>query len=428
MRTSLLRLTVCSLVLLAPLSALADWPRFRGPNGAAVFSGEVPIRWSADENIRWKVDLPGPGSSSPCVVGDLVLVTCYTGYGTTRSDTSRPDDLTRHLLCFDRRSGSLRWQRAVKTRRAEDPYRGMIQEHGFASSSPATDGKRVFVFYGKSGLFAYDLEGNELWSADLGDGSAVMGWGSAASPIVHQDVVIMNASAESEALVALDAATGKEVWRAQAGGMAGTWCTPVVVEAQINGVPRQEVVLGVPGEIWAFNFQTGKLAWYASGVDENVLCTSLVAGPGVVYLIGGRAGSAVAVRAGGKGDVSQSHVLWTARVGSYVPSPVLYEGHLYWVSDRGIAFCLNAETGQVAYRERLPGNAAFYASVVAAGGRLYAVSRYGGTYVLEARPEFKLVSQNVIADDTSDFSATPALADGCLYLRSQRRLYCIGQP
>ncbi len=418
----------CLLLVLAPALAGADWPRFRGPNGAAIEGHAVPITWSAEENIGWKADLPGPGSSSPCIAGDALFVTCYTGYGTSRSEAGRPADLTRHLLCFDRRTGALRWERAVKARRTDDPYRGMIQEHGYASSSPATDGKRVFVFYGKSGLFAYDLEGKELWSADLGDGSAVMGWGSAASPIVHHGLVIVNASAESEALVALDAESGREVWRAQAGGLAGTWSTPVVVEAEVDGTKRQDLVLGVPGEVWGFNPKTGKLAWYASGVDENVLCTSLVAGNGVAYLIGGRAGAAVAVRAGGKGDVSQTHVLWTARVGSYVPSPVLYEGHLYWVSDRGIAHCVNAENGDVLYRERLPGNPAFYASVIVAAGRLYAVSRFGGTYVLEARPEFKLVAQNVISDDTSDFSASPAVADGCLYIRSQRRLYCIGKP
>lgn len=416
------------LLPLAPALAGADWPRFRGPNGAAMERQAVPDTWSAEQNIRWKVDLPGPGSSSPCIAGDLIFVTCYSGYGVSRAAPGQPANLTRHLLCYDLRTGALRWERAVKARRTDDPYRGMIQEHGYASSSPATDGKRVFVFYGKTGLFAYDLEGNELWSADLGDGSAVMGWGSAASPIVHEGVVIMNASAESESLVALDAGNGQQVWRAQAGGLAGTWCTPLVIEAEVDGNKRQEVVLGVPGEIWGFNFKTGKLAWYATGVDENVLCTSLVAANGIVYLVGGRSGTAVAVRAGGKGDVSRTHVLWTARVGSYVPSPVIHQGRLYWVSDRGIACCLDAENGQVVYRERLPGNPAFYASVVMAGDKLYAVSRYNGTYVIDAKPEFKLVAHNVIADDTSDFSGSPAVADGCLYLRSQRRLYCIGKP
>lgn len=419
---------VCLLLVLAAVSAEADWPRFRGPNGAAIEGHAVPVTWSAEENIGWQADLPGPGSSSPCIAGDALFVTCYTGYGTSRSEAGSPAGLTRHLLCFDRRTGALRWERAVKARRTDDPYRGMIREHGYASSSPATDGKRVFVFYGKSGLFAYDLEGKELWSADLGAGSAVMGWGSAASPIVHDGLVIVNASAESEALVALDAESGREVWRAQAGGLAGTWSTPIVVEAEVDRTKRQDVVLGVPGEVWGFNPKTGKLVWYASGVDENVLCTSQVAGNGVVYLIGGRAGAAVAVRAGGKGDVSQTHVLWRARVGSYVPSPVLYEGHLYWVSDQGIACCVNAENGKVLYRERLPGNPAFYASVLVAAGRLYAVSRFEGTYVLEARPEFKLIAQNVISNDKSDFSASPAVADGCLFIRSQQRLYCIGKP
>src|SRR5580704_5638430 len=169
------------------LSAIgADWPRFRGPNGSATSDERgLPLTWSDDQNVVWKTDLPGPGASSPITTGDRVFVTCYTGFGVEGGTAGKQDDLLRHLVCIDRATGRILWEKSVKAKLPEDRPNRMLSGHGFASSTPATDGERVYVFFGKSGVFAFDLDGNQLWHADVGDGLAMMGFGSGASLIVN---------------------------------------------------------------------------------------------------------------------------------------------------------------------------------------------------------------------------------------------------
>lgn len=402
----------------------ADWLRFRGPNGAASSEAQgLPEKWGAEQGVVWKTELPGPGASSPITVGDLIFLTCYTGYGVDRRQPGAPEDLRRVLVCVDRASGKILWQQAAKAKLPEDPAQGFLVDHGYASSTPASDGERVYVFYGKSGALAYDLEGNQLWQTDLGDGSAPMGWGSGASPLVYKDLVIFNAGAESQALVALDGKTGKQVWKAAADGMNGSWSTPVLVD---DGRGGQELVIAVPEEVWGLNPDTGKLLWYAESVSSPAQCSSLVAHDNVVYEVSGRSNSATAIRAGGKGDVSKTHTLWRASAGSYVTSPVYHDGYLYCVSDRGVAACINAESGEVAFKQRLPGSAQFYGSPIVADGRLYAVSRFDGAFVLAAGPQYKLLSHNELGDE-SCFNASPVVSGKRLLLRSNNYLYCLGE-
>lgn len=420
------RLTVAAVaaVLLAERAFADEWARFRGPNGSAVAESEsIPLRWSDEENLQWKAPLPGPGSSSPIVVGGKLFVTCYSGYG-VEQDGGEQKDLRRHLLCLDAESGKTLWQKDVEPVLPEDPYRGFISEHGYASSTPVSDGERVYVFFGKTGVLAFDLEGGRLWQTGVGTESGRMRWGSAASPILYKDFVIVTASEESESIRALDKQTGKEVWKAEASGLGGSWSTPVLLP--VSG-ERRELVISVPDEAWGLDPQTGKLLWWAETGFSQPVCTSAVAGEEVVYLIGGRRGSAVAVRGGGKGDVTKSHVLWTSEIGSYVPSPVLHEGRLHWVDSNGIACCVNARDGKLVYRERLPagGRNGVYASVVLAGERLYAVTRREGTFVLAAGDRFEQLAHNRFESDESDFNGSPAIAEGCIYLRSNRNLYCV---
>ena len=221
-----------------------------------------------------------------------MFLTCYTGYGVDRRQIGSPEDLRRVLVCVDRTSGKILWQQAAKAKLPEDPAQGFLADHGYASSTPASDGERVYVFYGKSGALAYDLDGKLLWQTDLGDGSAPMGWGSGASPLVYKDVVIFNAGAESQALVALDGKTGKQVWKAAADGMNGSWSTPVLVDDERGG---QELVIAVPEEIWGLNPDTGKLLWYAESVSSPAQCSSLVAHDNVVFEVSGRSNSATAI-------------------------------------------------------------------------------------------------------------------------------------
>ena len=410
-----------------------DWAQFRGPGGLGV-SGDssLPTTWSETKNLRWKIPLPGAGSSSPIVHGKHLFVTCYDGYGTASASDGKLEDLTRHLLCIDRQSGRILWKASLKASLPEDSYRGFISEHGYASSTPVTDGKGVFVFFGKSGVAAFDMQGKKLWQTNVGTESGSRRWGSSASPILYKNLVIVNASDESQSIRALDKATGKEVWKAEAAGLENSFGTPLLVDVDDG---RQELVIAVPYEVWGFSPDTGKLLWFAETDLDNNVCPSLVARQGIVYGLGGRSSQSIAIRAGGKDDVTKTHVVWTSRNGSYVPSPVLHQEHLYWVNDRGQAFCANAKTGELVYQERLDlsggnggggfGGRPVYASVVLAGNKLFAVTRTGGTFVLAADPQFKQIAHNKLASDESDFNASPAISNGQIFLRSNQFLYCL---
>lgn len=423
--TSRYAIVLVSLMCLTPWARAEDWPRFRGAGGSAVSSEErLPVTWSETENIKWKVDLPGPGSSSPIVSGDRVFVTCYSGYGVDGADPGDQQQLTRHLVCVSRQNGSVLWQASVPAVLPEDDYRGRLTDHGYASHTPATDGQRIFAFFGKSGVVAFDWDGNQLWQQSVGTGSAIMGWGSASSVVLHENMVIVNANAESQSLVALDKESGREIWKADAEGYAGSWSTPMLVEAPDG---KTELVVFMPGEVWGLDPSDGGLFWYCSGVRGSPT-TSVVAKDGVVYAVGGgpRGAGATAIRVGGQDEVSESHVVWKQNFGTYVPSPVLADGYLYWVDDRGMASCVKADTGERVYRERVPDAGGVYASAVAADGKLYAVTRRNGTFVLALGPEFKVLAHNRLESDDTDFNASPAVSSGQLLLRSNRSLYCIG--
>jgi outer membrane protein assembly factor BamB len=433
MRTFRCWLLAAALVTAGVAARAEDWTGFRGSKGLGTSAdARVPGVWSDTQNLKWKAALPGPGASSPIVVGDRVFLTCYSGYGVDRSDTGGPENLKRLLLCIGRADGKLRWTKSVAAVQPEDPYTGYLTEHGYASSTPVTDGERVYAFFGKSGVFAFDLEGNQVWHTPVGTSSSNRRWGSASSPVLYKDLLIVNASDESRSLRALDRKTGKEMWKAEGDSMELAYGTPTLVQVP-NG--RVELALGVPGEVWGFNPDTGKLAWFATIPMGGNICPTLSAAEGVVYVTGGfPTGGCVAVRAGGKGDVSETHVLWSSRYTSYVPTPVFHQGHLYWVDEKGTAHCLRADTGRVVYQERLnAGDGAarpkLYASPIIVGDRLIAVSRQHGAFVLAAKPAFQQVSQNRFAADDSVFNGTPAVSDGQLFLRSNRFLYCVeGTP
>lgn len=413
------------------VSADADWARFRGPQGSGVAAdARPPVTWSAAQNVRWKTQLPGPGSSSPILVGDKVFVTSFSGHGDGSSGGQ--GGLQRHLVCLDHNSGKVLWSRSVKGESRVDEYQGFMQEHGYASHTPASDGERVYGYFGKAGALAFNLDGKQLWQVNLGTAANAKNWGSASSPVLYKDYVIINASEESHAIYALEKRTGKQVWKSEADALEYVFGTPVLVE---HG-GRADLVIAVPNELWGLNPDTGKLRWFAeSGLPGNI-APSVVAGDGVVYAFGGFPQTgALAVRLGGKGDVTKTHVLWYSRNSTYIPTPVLRDNRLYFASDQGFAMCLDAKTGGLIYKERLPGASAsgrggkpFYASPVLANGNLYAVSRRNGTFVIAAKPEFKLVAHNKLASDDSQFNATPALGGNELFLRSDRYLYCIGSP
>lgn len=401
------------------LSALgADYRQFRGPGGSGTsLETGLPTTWSAKENILWRTKMPGPGTSSPIVVGKRVYVTCYTGYGVEngKDDRENMDKLMRHLVCVNRESGAMLWTKNFKPSLPESQYvGGNNTQHGYSSSTLASDGKHLVVFFGKSGVYCLDLEGTEVWRADVGTGTH--GWGSANSPVLFKDLVLINASIESRSLVALDKATGKEVWRVK--GINSAWNTPVLVE--VDG--GHELVVNESSAVIAFDPETGKELWRVTGFNGYV-CPSVVAHKGVVYVV---RNAALAVKAGGRGNVTDSHVLWRATRSSLVSSPVYHEGLLYWPT--GPMICLDAATGNEVYRSRLSAGGNFYASPLVADGKIYCVSRFSGAFVVASGREFKELAHNRFEDDPSCANASPIAHEGCLLLRTDRYLYCIGKP
>ena len=226
----------------------------------------------------------------------------------------------------------------------------MFTQHGYASHTPVSDGQRVYVFFGKTGVLAFDLDGKKLWQTSVGTGSGPHGWGSASSPILYKNLVIVTASAESESLVALNKETGKEVWRHKDAGFSGTWGTPILVDC---GKGRTDLVIAVPYKIWGFNPDDGKLRWQCEGLSSDSICSSAIAHDGVVYAVetGPRGGGTMAVRAGGEGDVTKTRVLWRGKERSRIGTPVLENGRIYWFGSR-IANCIDAATGKQVYRTR----------------------------------------------------------------------------
>ena len=436
-----------------------DWLRFRGPNGIGISHDETPppVEWSPTENVKWKVALPGAGVSSPIIVGDRVFVTCFSGYGGD-GDPGNMDDLVRHLVCVDRNTGDIAWQKAVPAVLPEDPWRQPgIPAHGYASHTPVSDGQHVYVFFGKTGVIAYDLEGNQLWQKSVGTGSDVQRWGSSSSPILMDDLVVVVAGPESRTIYGLNAETGEEVWSSEAEGFGNTWGTPAI--ADLDG-DEKEIVIGTPYEIWGLNPANGKLRWYCEAGESEQFSSSVVTIDGIVYSSEGRGGGMFALKAGGRGDVTEESVLWSGTSTGRFGSPVVYDGRMYVIGNN-IANCFDASTGERVYQGRLqasdsaaaaneeraqesdeqqrPGGGRTgggrrggrgrggqdYSSPVSANGMIYYVAGNGVTYVIRATDSFDQVAANRVTDGSESFGATPAISDGAIYLRSDKHLYCV---
>lgn len=413
-------LILTALLCICSIGNANDWPQFRGPSGNATApDSNPPTTWSDTENIAWKTELPGRGASSPVVFGNRIFLTAYTGFGVDTEEPGDKEKLRLHVLCFERGSGKLLWDKSIKASSATQNFGQRVADHGYATATPATDGEAVYASFGVSGVVAYDMDGNFMWEAEIGEGTA--GFGSASSPVVFREMVYVNASIESNTLFAFDKQTGKEVWKAAS--IMKSWTTPCIAEVP-GGSP--ELILNQKNEIFAFDPITGEKLWWCAGVEDYIVPVP-VFHDGVAYCLGGRSNRAIAVKLGGRGDVTKTHKLWESTTGANVTSPVYHDGYLYWASDKAIENCLRASDGEEVYRERLPTRARIYSSIVRAGNKLYVTTRDQGIVVLAAKPEYEELAVNVIKSDETLVNASPAVSGNQLLLRTDRFLYCISE-
>jgi outer membrane protein assembly factor BamB len=435
-----MRTSVILVFVLAVAAHGQNWPSFRGPGATGVLdtARNVPISWdvAAHRNVAWSTAIPGLGHSSPIVWGDRIFVTTAVSsdpksvfqYPLTGQLDQRTD-LARHqfkIYCLDKRTGKILWEKVaaeLEPRVARHPH------NSYASATPATDGKRVVAFFGSEGLYAFDLEGKLLWKQDVGplDQGAFdvpeYKWGSASSPIIYKDLVIVQCDQQKGSfLAAFDASTGKPVWRTQREALP-SWSTPTVYE----GGERAELATNGAEYFRGYDPRTGAELWRIKGTSMISVPTPFAA-HGLIYLASGYyrfIQPIVALKPGATGDVPVERVAWRTEKGApYLPTPIVYGDYFYSFNHRGILTVYNAKTGEQIYEQRLGAGGAFAASPVAAGGRLYSASEDGEVYVVKAGPAFELLATNKMDEVVM---ATPALADGMLIIRGLNHLFGIAQ-
>ncbi len=417
-------LFLVALLGLTSINANADWPQYRGLSGQGVSEESVPTEWSETENLKWSIDLEGQGSSSPIISGDSVFLTTFSGSGS---------GLVRHLIRVDLESGEVLWKKEIPSDFPEDPAKGYITEHGWASNTPVTDGSTVFGYFGKAGVYAFDFDGNELWKARTGGKSSPKAWGSASSPILWGDTVIVPAGEELNALVALNKSDGKEKWRVEGPSFLQTYGTPILVKVDQD---RTDLVFAASARWWGLDPDTGEERWFATyDLPGNMSNTTHHSGDFLTVSGGYPRTARVALKVGGEGDLSGEILYDTMKPATYMTVPVEHDGTLYWVSDSGIAFAAMPGEAEALWQERVPGlegkggrGKPFYASPILVGGKIYAVSRANGIFVIEpSQDALKVLAQNKFAGDDTLFNATPAVSKGKILIRSQKKLYCVGE-
>ena len=435
-------LLACAVLTPAPLAASPlsaaddDWPRWRGPNDNGMGRGDAPIEWSDSKNMAWRVAIPGRGHSSPVIWGDKIFITTAVP---TEAAAAAPAPAPQQqrgpgggagaglehkfvLMCLDRNTGKILWERVANVAKPHEGYHGRYGS--FASNSPVTDGKYVYAFFGSRGIFCYDLSGKLVWQKDFPPMRIKNAFGEGAAPALDGDSLYLKFDQEQDSyLVALDKRSGKELWRA-ARDEGSSWSGPLVVEA--NG--RKQVVVSASSKVRSYDSATGKLIWESTGLGANVIPSPVSAG-GLVYVMSGfRSPKLLAIRLGREGDLTGTDAIaWTNERGnSYTASPVLNDGKLYFITDTAMLSCLNAVTGEAYYsQQRLPKPYNFKASPVGVKDRLYLATEEGDVVVVKMGEKFEVLATNTLADQS--FIATPAVAEGSLYLRGQQTLYCIRQ-
>jgi hypothetical protein len=386
-----------------------NWPGWRGPRGDGTSREQhVPISWSATSNLAWKSEVPGLGHASPIVWEDRIFtVTCI------------PESEDRRLLCYDRRNGKLLWQKAV----IQSPLERKHRLNSHASSTPATDGKLIYVAFldvQQMAVAAYDFAGNQKWLARPGGFKSVHGFCS--SPVPWGDKVIVNGDHDGDSwIAAVDRATGRTVWKTPRQNKTRSYCAPAIYTLS----ERNQMVLSGDKSVASYDPDTGKLHWYLNGPTDQFVA-SLVYNPkaDLLFMTGGfPEHHLMGLRHDGHGTIGEAQIAWhhtKASMVSYVPSPISVGDYFLIVSDPGFANCLDAKTGELLWQEKLGSH---HASLVTAQGLVYFIADNGTTTVVRPGASFEAVAKNELADTVF---ASPAISRGQIFLRGEKTLYCIG--
>jgi outer membrane protein assembly factor BamB len=428
-----------ALLLAGGSDAETHWPQFRGPHGLGVAEEKnLPDTWSTTRNVVWKTASPFRGWSSPVVWGDWVFVTTAVKEGKSETPAKglylggerlRPPEEVHHWMvyCLDWKTGKVLWKKEAHRGRPQSTHHA---KNSYASETPVTDGRRVYAYFGNLGLFCYDLDGNEVWSQKWKTYKTRYGWGTAASPALHQDrLYLVNDNEEESFLVALDKDTGKQVWRVERDEKSN-WSTPYVWEND----RRIEIVTAGSHKVRSYGLD-GKLLWELSGMSSITIPTPFAKG-GLLYVGSGYVlepfRPVYAIRPGASGDISlkkgedsNRYIAWSQKAAApYNPSPVVYGAYFYVLYDRGFFACYDARTGKEVYgRRRIgPGATAFTASPWAYDGKIFCLSEDGDTFVIQAGPKYKLLGKNRLDEMCL---ATPAPVRDSLLLRTESHLYRI---
>ncbi|HEY7315609.1 MAG TPA: PQQ-binding-like beta-propeller repeat protein [Gemmataceae bacterium] len=398
---------------LAPLVRADDWPQFRGPTGQGlVAKGELPTMWGKDKNIAWKQAIPGKGWSSPVVAGGRV-------YLTTAVPRKGSDDLALEALCLDAANGAILWEKEVFRQDGKKSPR-IHSKNSHASPTPLVRDGRLFVHFGHQGTACLDLKGEVLWKNTSFHYAPVHGNGG--SPVLVDDLLVFSCDGgDSRFVVALNVADGRVRWktnRTTPVGKTFSFGTPLRIE--VDG--RKQIISPGSDVVTAYDPADGKEIWRVRYSGYSVIPRP-VYGHGLLFIgTGYDRPSLLAIRADGKGDVTDTHVIWkTNKAAPHAPSPLLIGDELYTVSDSGQACCRDARTGEIHWQERLGGT--YSASPLFAGGKIYFQSEQGTGVVVRAGKEFKVVANNVLGERSL---ASPAATDGALFIRTEKHLYRIG--
>ena len=420
-RSSLLLVGGLACASAALSAATGDWAYWRGPNADGMAVGDAPLRWSDTEHIRWKASVPGNGYSSPVVWDDRVFLT--TAVPTAAAEASSRNRLIEHrfvVLCYDRKTGALLWDRVA---RVDTPHETHHATYGsFASNSPVTDGKYVYAYFGSRGLYAYTMDGELVWQKDFGRLKMYQSFGEGAWIWLEGNTLLVVVDHEGDSfLTALDTLTGRERWRVPRLGNTN-WSGPYVTT--VNG--RKEIVVSATREVVGYDFDTGARVWWTRGLGQNTI-PQPVSFAGLVFAMSGfRNPNLMAIRLGREGDLTGTDaIVWQNQRGnSYTPSPVLHDGILYVLTDSGMLSAFDTKTGTPHYQQqRLPKPYQFKASPVGANGKLYLASETDDVVVVRMGPTFEVLATNTLAGES--FFATPAVANGEIYLRGQNTLFAI---